>query len=85
LNIAQKYFYNILISIDQFGNTVLGGDQDETISSRLGRLEKKYNGNIPWYRPWAKVTAWALDHIQKDHCTHAIEEDEGKDGIVDKP
>jgi hypothetical protein len=82
---VQKYFYNTLIWLDQGLNTFVGGDPDETVSSRLGRLEKKHNGNIPWYRPWAKVTAWALDHIQKDHCTRSIEPGEGNDGIIDKP
>lgn len=33
----KKYLYNILISLDQLGNTILGGDPDETISSRLGK------------------------------------------------
>jgi len=32
-----KYLLNILISIDQLGNTFAGGDPDETISSRLGK------------------------------------------------
>lgn len=33
----KKYFYNILIGIDQLVNAILGGDPDETISSRLGK------------------------------------------------
>jgi hypothetical protein len=32
-----KWLLNILISIDQLVNTVFGGSNDETISSRLGR------------------------------------------------
>ena len=42
-----KYFLNILISLDQMGNTLLGGDPDETISSRLGKLKQKHGGQIP--------------------------------------
>lgn len=33
----KKYLYNILIGIDQLANAILGGDPDETISSRLGK------------------------------------------------
>ena len=33
----QRYLLNILIALDQMGNTLLGGDPDETISSRVGR------------------------------------------------
>ena len=33
----NKYLFNILISIDQFGNTLLGGNPDETISSRCAK------------------------------------------------
>lgn len=32
-----QYLLNILISIDQLGNTLLGGSPDETISARLWR------------------------------------------------
>jgi hypothetical protein len=88
IDVVGKYVYNNLINLDQTLNTITGGDPDETVSSRLGRLEKKYNGNIPWYRPWAKVISFALDHIQKNHCTQSIEgteENIGKNGIVDQP
>lgn len=77
-----KYFVNILISLDQFGNTLFGGDPDETISSRLGKIKIKHNGRIPWYRPFSKIIDWGLDKIDKDHSIDAIEEDEGEDGLI---
>ncbi len=49
-----KWLLNILISIDQLGNTIAGGDPDETISSRLGKLKVKHGGKIPWRRPVSK-------------------------------
>lgn len=76
-----RYVLNILIAIDQFGNALTFGDPDETISSRLGRLELKHGGVIPWYRPLSKVIAWGLDKIDEDHCFDAIEYDEGDDGF----
>jgi len=79
-----KYLLNILISIDQLGNVFVGGDPDETISSRLGKLKVKYGGRIPWRRPVAKLIDIGLDKIDPGHSKDAIEEDEGKDAIFDK-
>lgn len=69
----KRYFWNILVSLDQFANTVLGGDPDETISSRAGKRQRK-----------GKLAYWlcrALNWIDSSHCDKAIEPDEGKDSI----
>ena len=79
-----KYIVNILIGIDQLGNTILGGDPDETISSRLGKLKMKHGGSIPWYRPLSKIVDWGLDKIDPHHSIDAIEEDEGSEALIDK-
>jgi len=79
-----KYMLNILIGLDQFGNSILGGDPDETISSRLGKLKIRHGGSIPWYRPLSKIVDWGLDKIDPNHSIDAIEEDEGKDALIDK-
>jgi len=79
-----KWLLNILISIDQLGNTICGGDPDETISSRLGKLKVKHGGKIPWRRPVSRIIDWGLDKIDPNHSIDAIEEDEGKDAIIDK-
>jgi hypothetical protein len=71
----KRYLLNILISIDQFVNTVCGGSPDETISSRVGKRE---DGNE---RFWAK----AIDKLffwDKNHTTKSIEPDEGKDAVL---
>ena len=79
-----KWLLNILISIDQLGNTIAGGDPDETISSRLGKLKLRYDGRIPWKRPLSRIIDWGLDKIDPNHSIDAIEHDEGKDALVDK-
>ena len=84
LIIIGKWLLNILISIDQLGNTIAGGDPDETISSRLGKLKVKHGGKIPWRRPVSKMIDWGLDKIDPNHSIDAIEEDEGKEAILDK-
>lgn len=69
----RRYFRRILIAIDQFINTVLGGDEDETISSRLGK--KARAGNL-----YAKVACWLIGKVffqNTRHCSESIEEDEG--------
>jgi hypothetical protein len=79
-----KWFVNILIGIDQLGNAVLGGDPDETISSRLGKLKVKHGGKIPWTRPLSRVIDWGLDKIDPNHSIDAIEKDEGEEAILDR-
>jgi len=79
-----KWMLNVAIAFDQFGNALAGGDPDETISSRLGKIKVKYGGRIPWYRPISKVVDWGLDKIDKNHSIDAIEKDEGSDAVLDR-
>jgi len=68
----KKYFWNILISIDQVINTILGGDPDETISSRMGKYAERGRGWFP------KTICKLLHLIDNNHCQNSIERDEGK-------
>lgn len=70
----KKYLWNLLISIDQFVNTLFGGDPDETISSRLG---KRRNAN--WF---TRMFCAFLDMFEWNHVEKSIEEDEGKDEVL---
>ena len=79
-----KWIVNVLIGIDQLGNAFVGGDPDETISSRLGKLKVRHGGKIPWRRPLSKIIDWGLDKIDPNHSVDAIEADEGNDAILDK-
>ena len=66
----RKYLYNILISINQLINTLLGGDPDEVLSSRIGKRAKK----------GCKVSLFLckiLNFLDTGHCEDAIEKDEG--------
>jgi len=69
----KKYFWNLLISIDQLVNTIFGGDPDETISSRIGK-HVHWRGDTGW-RLWLSKF---LDLFERDHTLKSIEEDEGK-------
>lgn len=59
----MKYVTKVLLGLDQFANTIIGGAPDETISARAGRLKN---------RPFWKQLAWTLDKIQPNHVENAI-------------
>ena len=68
-----SYIRRVLISIDQFFNTLAGGFPDETISSRLGKRARA--GNFS-----AGIACWLIGKVffhNTRHCSEAIEEDEG--------
>ncbi|MBL4875767.1 MAG: hypothetical protein JKY10_04645 [Cohaesibacteraceae bacterium] len=73
LKFLQAYFLNILIALDQLLNTVLGGDPDETISSRCSKNRHK------WY--W-KPLACILEKIDPGHLGRSQEDDEGSDASL---
>lgn len=65
---AKRYGWNLLIALDQLGNALLGGDPDETISSRAGKNRHRWHWN---------ALSVALDWIDPGHTTRARENDEG--------
>lgn len=79
-----KYVRNILIAIDQLINTILGGDPDETISSRMGKWGVLYkDDHNNWRHKIANGLCWFLNLIDKDHCNKSIEKDEGGEDIIE--
>jgi hypothetical protein len=82
MNKLAKWAVNVLVSLDQLAATVfLGGDPDETISSRLGKLKRSHGGVIPWSLPHARLLDLFLDWVDPNHSIDAIEDDEGSDAI----
>ncbi|MCM3413509.1 hypothetical protein [Metabacillus litoralis] len=67
----KQYIWNVLISIDQLANTLLGGDPDETISSRAGKRARKGDR-------LSILLCKFLNMIDKGHCEKSIEKDEGE-------
>jgi hypothetical protein len=66
-----SWFKRVLLGIDQLGNAITGGDEDETISSRAGKARAKGK----W---WGRTLCWFLDKLDPGHCDDAIEHDEGE-------
>jgi hypothetical protein len=60
----EGYLLNVLIGLDMFANTALGGKPDETISSNTALLDRKH-------KFVGKVVSAALDLFQPDHGAKA--------------
>lgn len=57
--------WHIAIALDQLANATTGGSEDETISSRAGRLKREGRG-------WACVLCKLLNLLQPNHCKNSI-------------
>lgn len=75
VGLLRLYTRNILVSFDQMGSVLLGGDPDETISSRVGKWSA--SGSI--YGKYAEELLNAI--FGKNHCKDCIEADEGKEEL----
>lgn len=69
----KRYITNVLIGIDQLANSILGGDPDETISSRMGKALKRCG--------LCRFVCRLIHPIDKNHCKKSIERDEGDRGL----
>jgi len=78
----SKYFWNILVAIDQLINTLFGGDPDETISSRIGKWALLGSINRGTKKYIYKLLNPLVNLFQKDHFAKSIEQDEGKNEIL---
>lgn len=74
-----SYFRRLFVAADQLLNVIFGGDEDETISSRIAKDRRRG-------RKFACFLCKILDWLDPDHCEKAIERDEGKrPGQYDDP
>jgi len=71
---VKRYFWNLLIAIDQCFNALTGGDPDETISSRVGKNKDKSK--------LSRFLSGFLDLFEWNHTEKSIEKDEGKDESI---
>lgn len=73
-NAIQQYAFNIALGFDQWVNTLLLGDPDDTLSGRCGRALA--SGKPKWFVPYL---AGFVDYLflklfnQKNHCLDSIE------------
>jgi len=78
----MAYLSNFFVSIDQLGNTIAGGNPDNTISSRVGFYNQhNKSGEIaPWqWRVFEKIINFTFYPIDgKEHCHEAYHNDAGE-------
>jgi hypothetical protein len=63
----EGYLHRVLVAFDQFWNVVLGGDPDETISSRAARWAVRSHRGFWFWRTVARAMIAWLDFIQPGH------------------
>jgi len=74
----DSYILRVLVSIDQLGNTIAGGNPDITISARTGYFAnvKKTRLRI-WWQCMEKIIDFAFEPIDGPrHCYKAYKNDE---------
>lgn len=75
---SRRYLRNLFLALDQLANAALGGDPDETISSRLGKWITR--PRTEWRWKVAYVICRILHPIDRHHCAKSVESDEGDGG-----
>lgn len=76
-NAIQQYLFNIALGLDQWINTLLLGDVDDSISGRCGRAIA--SGKPKWFVPYlAKFIDYLFFSLfdQVDHCKDSQEPEE---------
>ncbi len=63
----------VLLAIDQLGNTLAGGSEDETISSRIGRAKLDALAEGRQLSLPVRALDGVLDWLDPDHSVDAIE------------
>ena len=74
----DSYILRVLISIDQLGNTIAGGNPDVTISARTGYFANVEKTNLRiWWRCMEAIIDFAFYPIDGPrHCYKAYKSDE---------
>ena len=67
---VKRYLWNLLIALDQLGNTLLAGYPDETLSARTYRKAKA--GQWFW-RALRRAIDLAFRWESKSHCAESYE------------
>ena len=77
---VRRWTWGVMIALDQLGNALAAGNPDETISSRLGKLQLRHGGVLPRWA-WlglARPLNAVLDWLDPGHSIGAIEWDEAR-------
>lgn len=82
-NKDDGYFRNLaIVALDLLGNTLTGGDPDETISSRSGKAQAHEQAEDPKRWGWGCRMCSFLAVFQEDHCEKAVQRNKGGRAVV---
>lgn len=70
-----RYLLNLLVLLDQAGNTLAGGSPNETISERAAKARNAG-------RRWGCLLCGLLNRINPGHCDNALTSTVGDDAVV---
>jgi hypothetical protein len=76
------YVMNVLATVDCLGNTLAGGDPDETISSRSGKAAEYEQSVTPASWGFGCRMCSFLAIFQQDHCKKAIARWKGRRAVI---
>lgn len=76
----KLYIRNVMVGVDQLGNTLIGGDPDETISSRVGKAAQRGDRLGLALELVINALFWPVDGW--GHCRACIEPDEGDREVI---
>lgn len=66
---VARWLLSVAVAVDQTVNAILGGNPDETISSRAEKARQRGD-------KWGCVLCRILDRIDPGHCARSVEWDE---------
>lgn len=78
----DSYVKNWWVTVDCFVNALLGGDPDETLSSRIAKYRAS---NARWACVFCKFLTWCQNTLFKspgDHCDLALERNKGSRAVI---
>lgn len=82
-NREDSYLRNLaIVALDLLGNTLTGGDPDETISSRSGKAQAYEQSQEPKRWGWGCRLCAFLAVFQEDHCEKAVQRSKGNRAVV---
>lgn len=71
----MSWGYNLLVSLDQLANTIIGGNPDVTVSGHVGLMSSKHNS----WRWLEKILDFTFEPIESNHCLHCYLDENDED------
>ena len=74
----KQLFYNLLVSLDQLANTIIGGNPDVTVSGHVGLKAAESSASNKW-KLLEKILDFTFEPIESNHCLHCYLDENDED------